>query len=199
MRDLWGGMAGPAQPISDAGEVARHALRDRLRRLGAFEMLRVGEDGTQLRHPGRRQQIIQGDRGRAVGPVDEVGVDNDRVDVADDQQRRVVERLAVLEQLLVGLVQVGVLALVLPAEEAALEDIRKTLPAAQLGCTVLEGEGCALGIRVGRRGVIQQPAEVEEMLVGRRALFERGLAPFDNEGLGGEGGWHGSNDTPIAS
>jgi hypothetical protein len=38
-------------------------------------------------------------------------VDDDHVDVGDDEQGRVLEALAVLEQLLVGLVEVGVLTL----------------------------------------------------------------------------------------
>ena len=44
-------------------------------------------------------------------------VDDDTLGVRNYQKRRVLKRLAVLKQLLVGFVQVGVLALVFPAEE----------------------------------------------------------------------------------
>ena len=48
--------------------------------------------------------------------VDEVRVDDDAVGVADDQERRVLQRLAVLEELLVGRVEVGSRALVLSVD-----------------------------------------------------------------------------------
>ena len=48
--------------------------------------------------------------------VDEVRVDDNAVGVADDEQRRVLQRLAILEELLVGRVEVGVEALVLPVD-----------------------------------------------------------------------------------
>jgi len=55
-------------------------------------------------------------------------MDDDLLDVGDDKQRRVLERLAVLEQLLIGLVEIGVRAFVLPGEEALLPDIRPARP-----------------------------------------------------------------------
>ena len=127
------GVAGRAQPVGQLRELAGHALRDPLRRLGALEMARVAEDGPQAGQPLGRQQVVQGQRRGLVEPVDEVGVDDDGREVGDHQQGRVVQRLAVLQQLLVGPVQVGVLALVLPAEAAALEDVGEALLAVQLG------------------------------------------------------------------
>ena len=62
----------------------------------------------------------------------------DAADVADDQQGRVFERLAVLQQLAVGFVQVGMLALVLPGEVTAVPDVRKAFAAAGLGGAGLE-------------------------------------------------------------
>jgi len=45
------------------------------------------------------------------------------LEIGDDQQRRVQQRFAVLEELPVGFVQVGVLPLVLPGEVAHLPDV----------------------------------------------------------------------------
>ncbi|MEJ7697875.1 MAG: hypothetical protein WKF78_14980 [Candidatus Limnocylindrales bacterium] len=56
----------------------------------------------------------------------------DALDVADDQERRVLEVLAVVEELLVGGLEVGPLALVLPGEEAALPDVGEAIPSPPL-------------------------------------------------------------------
>jgi len=52
----------------------------------------------------------------------------DALDVADDQERRVLAVLAVVEQLLVGGLKIGPLALVLPGEEAAFPDVGEAIP-----------------------------------------------------------------------
>lgn len=59
--------------------------------------------------------------------VREVRVHEDPVEVGDDEKRRALKGLAVLEKLLVGRIEVLVLALVLPAEEALLPDIGRTM------------------------------------------------------------------------
>jgi len=115
-------------------------------------------------------------------------VDDDLLHVRDDQQRRIQQRFTVLEQLLVSLIEVFVLAFVLPAKVALLPHIGPTLPAALLGGARLKGEGLAGGIRLGRRVVADQVAEVNEVLLGSRPFLERGLAPLGNEFLGGESG-----------
>ncbi len=79
------------------------------------------------------EQLVEGEAVDLLDGAGEVGVDLDRLDVGDDEQRRVFQRLAVLEELLVGAVEVGVLALVLPGERAALPHIGPALPAALLG------------------------------------------------------------------
>ena len=73
----------------------------------------------------------------------EVGVDHDAVQVADHQQGRVVQGVAVAQELVVGGVQVLVLALVLPAEEALLPDVGEAVAAAVLGRALLEAERLA--------------------------------------------------------
>ena len=65
--------------------------------------------------------------GELVGLLDravEVGADDVAVEIADDQQGRIEQRLAVAEQLLVGFVEVLLLALVFPAE-AVLSSTRR--------------------------------------------------------------------------
>ena len=102
----------------------------------------------------------------------EVGVDHDAVHVADDQQRRVLQGLAVLEELLVGRVEVLVLALVLPGEVAPLPDVGPAVAAAVLRRALLEGERLPGG--VDRRGlrVADELAQVEEVLLGGGPLGE---------------------------
>ncbi len=60
-------------------------------------------------------------------------MDLDPLDIADDQERRVLEVLTVVEELLVGGLQVRPLALVLPGEEAALSDVGEAVPSPALG------------------------------------------------------------------
>jgi hypothetical protein len=114
-------------------------------------------------------------------------VDDDAVDVADDQQRRVFQRRRVQLQLLEGGLQVLPLALVLPAEAGAAPDVGPAVAAAGLGRAILEGEPLADRVGLGRRGLVEQPAQVDEMLLRRRALLERGVPPFANEGVGRHG------------
>jgi hypothetical protein len=66
-------------------------------------------------------------------------VDLEAVQVADDQQRRVLQRLAVLQKLLVGRLQILAFALVLPGKVTALPDIREPAAAANLLDALLEG------------------------------------------------------------
>jgi hypothetical protein len=58
------------------------------------------------------------------------------------------------------------------------------LPAAGLGGAGLEAEALAGGIVLGRGGMPDEGAEVEEVLLGGGPLFELGLAPFGDECLG---------------
>lgn len=81
-----------------------------LRRLLGAQRLRGIKDGAQALEPCRGQQIVGREAIDLLDGVGEVGVDLDQVEVRNDQQRRVFQRLAVLEQLLVGFAQVGVLA-----------------------------------------------------------------------------------------
>src|SRR4051812_36551309 len=64
---------------------------------------------------------------------------SETVQVADHQQRRVLQVLAILEQLLIGGHQATVLALVLPGEVAALPNVGEASPAPGLVGPLLEG------------------------------------------------------------
>ena len=55
----------------------------------------------------------------------EIGADDVAVEIADDEQRRIEQRFAVAEQLLVGFVEVLLFALVFPAETALFPHVGK--------------------------------------------------------------------------
>ena len=86
-----------------------------------------------------------------------------------------------LQELLVGGVEVLVLALVLPAEEAALPDVGPAVAAAALRGAPLEGEPLAVGVGLGGLGVAEQFAEVEEVLLGGGAFRQGDTGPLLDE------------------
>ena len=85
--------------------------------------------------------------------------------VAGDEQRRIFERLAVLQKLVVGLGKVGTSALVFEGEEAAFPYVGPTVASAVLGGTFFEGEDFAGSVDFSGLGVADQFAEVEKMLL----------------------------------
>ena len=97
------------------------------------------------------QQIVEGERGHRVDGVGEVGMNDDAIHVAHDQQRRVLQIQSVLQQLTVRLVEIGVFAFILPAKVTTLENIGKPMAAVLLGRTVLKRKAFA-GRIVFRRG-----------------------------------------------
>jgi hypothetical protein len=119
-----------------------------------------------------------------LGSAGEVGVDFEAVEVADDQQRRVFEVFAVLEELFVGGGEVFVFAFVFPAEVAAHPDVGPALAAFGFVDAAFEGVPGAVGVGGGRFGLAQQVAEVAEVLLVGAALGERGGLPFLDEFLG---------------
>src|SRR5439155_5398036 len=119
-------------------------------------------------------------------------------DVGDDGEGRVVEGVAVLVELAVGLVEglVLVLALVFPGEVAAFPDVNEAVLA--LGAFgggggdldgFFEGVVGAGGVGGGGGGLVEQAAEVDEVFVGGGALGEVGVPPFFYELLGGHVEW----------
>ena len=184
MADAPGIVATSAQGQGQVAEAAGGGFGERRRGLPGPQPLRVGEG--PLEHLARLgvAQVVQRDDAHRRHGAGEGGVDDDAVDIADDQQRRVFQRRRVQLQLLEGGLQVLPLALVLPAEAGAPPDIGPAVAAAGLGRPVLEGEPLAGRVGLGRRGLVEQPAQVDEMLLRRRALLERGVPPFANEGVG---------------
>lgn len=147
--------------------------------------------------------------GARLDAVVEAGVDFVALEIADDQQRRILEIVQVLKQLLAGFFEVLVFALVFPGEVAFEPDVGEALRLSGLEGLLaeervfehvgafgvfrdafLEGEGLAGGVELSRRFVSDQAAEVDEVFAVRRGFLERGGAPFFDEGLRGEVG-HG--------
>jgi len=127
------------------------------------------------------RQVVERDGVELGAEVGEVGPDLDRVEVGDDEERRVAQVLAVAEQLEVGGLEVLALALVLPAEEVLLPDVREPVAAGGLGDGLLEGVGLAGRIRLVGRRLAEHPAQVDEVFLGGGLLLRRVVAPLLGE------------------
>ncbi len=91
------------------------------------------------------------------------------------------EILAVEKELVVGRVEVFVFAFVLPTEVAAHPDVGPTVAALGFLDAALEGVPLAVGIGGGRFRLVEQVAEVEEMLLAGAPLGEIDLLPLGDE------------------
>jgi hypothetical protein len=107
-------------------------------------------------------------------------VDLKAVQVAHHQQRRILQRLPILQQLLVGGAQVLVLALVFPGEVAALPDIGEPAATADLLDALLEGVVGAGWVLV-RGGNIKHSAQVDEVFLRRCPLGCCAAHPLESE------------------
>ncbi len=101
----------------------------------------------------------------ALDRAREVGMDFEAVEVADHEERRVFEVLAVLEELAVGGGEVFVFAFVFPAEVAAHPDVGPALASLGFADAAFEGVPGAFGVGGGRFGLAEEIAEVEEVLL----------------------------------
>ena len=124
--------SGGSQQVGQTPELSGGGFGDLGRGLGDAELVGVEEDGVQLRTAGGSEQFGQGQGDGLVGCVDELRMDDDLVEIADDEEGRVLQVFAVVEDLAVGGVEVGVFALVFPGEVALLPDVGPTLLAAEL-------------------------------------------------------------------
>jgi len=104
---------------------------------------------------------------REAVPV-KVRVDLEPIEVGDHQQRRVVERLAVVVELPAGRLQVLALALVLPREVAALPDVGEAATAVELLGPFSKGVGLPRRVRVMGRWLAEHPADVDELATQMR-------------------------------
>ena len=73
-----------------------------------------------------------------------------------------------MSELFEGFAEIALLLFVLPGEEALLPDIGPSFAAADLGRALFEGEMIAFRVVLGGRRVIEQLAEIDEMLLRRR-------------------------------
>jgi hypothetical protein len=129
--------------------------------------LGIEENGSQAREIDGVRELLELELifgRRLVGPA---SLDAKDMRVAGDVQRRIFERRGVAGQLLQRLVEVALLLFVLPGEEILLPDVGPALAAAGLGRALLESEMVADWIVLGRCRMIEEPAQVEEMLVRR--------------------------------
>jgi len=111
----------------------------------------------------------------------EIRADDDAVQVADDEEGRTGEGVAVEEELVIGVVQILVLALVFPAEEIFFPDIGEAIAAAMLFCALFKAEDFARGVGLGRGGMAQQVTQVQKMLLRGRAFLEFDFSPLGDE------------------
>ena len=172
------------EALGELGEVAGGLLGD----LGGLdarsELLGRGEDGPERRERFRwvvGGQVVEGDGVELRAEVGEVGPDLDRVEVGDDEERRVAQVLAVAEQLDVGGLQVLALALVLPAEEVLLPDVGEAVSPTRLGDGLLEGVVVAGRVGLVGRRLAEHPAQVDEVFLGGGLLLRLVVAPLLGE------------------
>ena len=112
------------------------------------ERFRVGEERAQDAPVAR---LVDPRQVEVVDLLDrdvEVGADDEALEVADDQQGRVEQGLAVAEELLVGLVEVLALALVFPGEAILPPDVGEaTLALGRLAAIAVAWNAGPLGAR----------------------------------------------------
>jgi hypothetical protein len=121
---------------------------------------------------------VEGDGVDGFGRVREVGVDLNYVGIAHDQQRWILQRLTILQKLLVGRFEICLRSLIFPAEATPPPDVGKPLPALHLACTFFETVPLPGGVRLGGSLLIEHPAQVKEMLLRRRAFLQLYSGPF---------------------
>ena len=147
-----------------------------------FAMSTVGEHRLEHRQPPRVGQLAQVNLVPFRNGVGPIGADHDALHVARHQQRRVLQRAGILQELAMGSIEVLVLALVLPREPAAAPHVSPSLAAAGLGGALLKSVGRPGRVRIGRR-LAQQGAQIQEVFLRRGALVASvGLPLGDKRG-----------------
>ena len=160
-----------AHGFGHVGEVLRGFLRYGDAGFAGPQFFWIEEDGAEDFKAARLAEAFKWDVVDDRNGVGEIGVDYDSVQVADDEEERVGERVAVQEKLVIGVVQILVLALVFPAEEILFPYIGEAIAAAVLFGALFKAKGFARGIGLGGRGVPEHPAQVQEMLLRGRAFL----------------------------
>ena len=142
----------------------------------------LGEGAPGLARPqplGIRKGPLQPVTDRAVGEVVEVEfigstdavrpvrADAEPPQVGDDQQRRVLQRQRILPELRERRIKVGALAFVLPGEAVALPDVSPAVAARVFASATFKAIRRARRIGLSRRRLVQEPTEIEEVLLRR--------------------------------
>ena len=167
--------------MGQVGKGSRGTLGELLAGLAGPQPLGVRERPLELVTGRRVHQVVDRELVSLADAVGPVGADAKPRHVGDDQQGRVLQRQHVLPQLSECRVQVGVLALVLPGEVVALPHVGPTAAARVLARAALEAIMLAGGVVFGWRRLAEQPAQVDEVLLRRRALLELDGAPLGDE------------------
>ena len=144
--------------------------RDRLAGTARLEPFGLEEDRTHDFHVAGRVELGQADFVNNRWCCREVCMDDEAVHVRYDQEWRVLQGFAVLQKLVVRLVEVLVLTLVFPTKEATLPDVGPALAAAVLARALLEGKPFALRIGLRRFCMAKDLTKVEEVLLRGRAF-----------------------------
>ena len=181
MGDFGGVESALAHGFSHIGEVLGGFLGDGHASFTGPQFFRVEEDGAEDFEAARLAETVERDFVRDGDGLGEIGVDDDAVQVADDEDGRTGEGVAVEEELIVSVVQILVLAFVFPAEEILFPDIGEAIAAAVLFRALFKTEGFARGIGLGGRGMPEHPAKVEEMLLRGGAFLELNFSPLGDE------------------
>jgi len=155
--------------------------------LGGAKFIRGGEDVAEHVEVGRLGKVVEIEAMYLLDGVREIRVDFEAVQVADHQQRRVFEIVAVELELAVGGVQIAMLLFVLPGEMALEPNIGPAARAVHLVKAALEGVEGPIRISGGGFVLAEKVAEIEEVLLVSAAFGEVGAFPFVDEVLGRHG------------
>lgn len=103
------------------------------------------------------------------------------VEVAGDEQGRVVQIVFVQKELVIGRLEVGMSALLLPGEESLVPHIGPAPAAAGLLRAALKAVEGAMRVSLRRCGKAKQPAQIDKVFLRARFLFERGVLPLSDK------------------
>ena len=170
-----------SQRLGDGGERRRHALGERLPGLSWPQTVGVGERPLQPVAGRRIGQVVELEFVRLADAVRPVGADPEPHHVGHDQQRRVLQRQRVLPELVERRVEVGAPPLVFPGEVVALPDVGPAVAAGVPARSSLEAVRLTRRVGIGRRRLVQQTAQVDEVLLRRRALLQLRGPPLRDE------------------
>ena len=191
--DLGGRKATLFEELRDLGKAPCDLLGDRRRALGWPQLLGVGEHQAQQFARADIGQIRIGEALDARAIASEGDMHLVVGDVAGNQDGRIIEVFFIQQELLVGGAQIGVfiLGLVFPGEVVAHPNIGKASTPAGLGQRLLEAIERPAIVGLVWRWYAEQAAQINKMLLNRRAFVECGFFLFGNELSGAGGVAHG--------